>query len=327
MKSEFRPWGQMAWILPKLSLSSWSILGVLGTEERCTALLGALETANISFSRFLHILDPSPFPEADFDARYAERKTALLSAGADASEMPEVELLSDIDTIRDQFDAFKLKASENVILDVSAMPKWWFYPLIRFLVRDPDVKNLLVTYASAQKYEDKLSFNPEPLNPLPTFGGSSYKESYEELVVGVGYAPLGLRDLYGTNMKRVRYLFPFPPGPPHFERNWRFLKQIESDLEPRDPQDDDYAHVHMYDCSAIFDALRQFSDGGLRKTALAPFGPKTMSLAMCLFSLAAESAGKPRVPVFYTTGIKQINGEPDIHAYCLKLGGRELYTI
>ena len=93
----------------------------------------------------------------------------------------------------------------------------------------------------------------------------------------------------------------------------------------------------MYDCPQIFDALLEMTNDAKDTAAIAPYGPKTQSLAMCLFAIAAASAGRPRVPVFYaqphryaldySTGIKLKNGKPDIVAYCLKLAGGNLYAI
>lgn len=94
---------------------------------------------------------------------------------------------------------------------------------------------------------------------------------------------------------------------------------------------------YMYDVPSIFDALCTFTDDGRRTSALAPFGPKTVSLAMCLFAIAADRARRGAVPVYYTqprryaidytTGIKEVKGVPDIKAYCVRHSGRDLYNI
>jgi len=108
-----------------------------------------------------------------------------------------------------------------------------------------------------------------------------------------------------------------------------FLRRLETEIENRNPGRDDRWHIHLYDCPAMFDALRTFTNNGKRTSALAPYGPKTMSLAMCLFAYSAERAGLPSVPVYYTQprryalryseGIKMVDGRPDIQAYCLRI--------
>ena len=118
-----------------------------------------------------------------------------------------------------------------------------------------------------------------------------------------------------------------------------FLKELQDQIANREARrdDDDRWHVHMYDCPAIFEAISRFTRGGTRTAALAPFGPKTVSLAMCLFALAAENAGRSSVPAYYTqpkryatnytTGIKMIDRVPDVRAYVLRLDGNDLYRL
>jgi hypothetical protein len=217
------------------------------------------------------------------------------------------------------------------------MPKRWFFPLTRFLLANAAIDTLVVTYASAQKYGKQLSSDPAAPAPLPTFDEPRTSEGYDELVVGVGFAPLGLRDLFEAEIGKIRYLFPFPPGPPNFFRNWQFLRTLESEVENRNLHLEDRFQIHMYDVPGAFEALQKITLNGERSCALAPFGPKTLSLAMCLFALAAETAEREPVHVYYTQprrygidytiGIRKIDGNADIKAYCLRIGGRDLYKL
>ena len=213
------------------------------------------------------------------------------------------------------------------------MPKWWFFPWYGYPWR-LSCEKFVITYASATAYDNQLSSDPSPLSPLPTFDEPPIRSAHQELVVGIGFTPLGLRDIYASDFENIRYIFPFPPGPPHFERNWEFLRILESEIESRNLQAEDPWPVHMYDCPSVFRALRTFTKDGERTAALAPFGPKTHSLAMCLFALAAGHAGKSPVHVLYTqprryalnytTGIKITNGVPDVKRLCT-LGRSDLY--
>ena len=160
---------------------------------------------------------------------------------------------------------------------------------------------------------------------------------YDDLVVGVGFAPLGLKDLFESDFEKIRYLFPFPPGPPNYYRNWNFLRSLESEMENRNLETVDRWQVHTFDLPNTFDALCRVTQNGNRTSAMAPFGPKTQSLAMCLFALAAEDVDRAPVHIYYTqprryaidysNGIAQIDNKPDIKAYCIKINGRNLYTI
>lgn len=333
----YRPWGPLPWLDRKFDSPSWSVLGVSGTEERGASTLMLIPSTRRKECRFLRIIDPESANPSEYEDRLDTLAEGLVALGVDQSMMPEVPLLANIDEIRDQVSAFLENSGPDIILDITSMPKWWFFPTLRFLLEDDRAKTLIVTYGSGVKYASHLASNTRALEPLPTFEGQDGRSEHKELIVAIGFAPLELADLYAEPMERVRYLFPFPPGPPHFERNWRFLQDLEERIAHDRRHDDDRWHVNMYDCPSVFEALERFTDKGRRTSALAPFGPKTISLAMCLFSLACEAADRPSVPAFYTqpkryalnytTGIKYVNGEPDVRAYAIKIKGRVLYQL
>ena len=116
-----------------------------------------------------------------------------------------------------------------------------------------------------------------------------------------------------------------------------FVKQIEDLTKNRKIDPPNRVHIDMYDCPQVFDALCDMTNNGHQTSAIAPYGPKTVSLAMCLFALAVAAAGRPRVPVYYaqpcryaldyTSGIRMRGNAPDVTGYCLRLAGRDLYTL
>ena len=337
MTAIYQPWGPLEWMLPRLADRRWSMLGVLGTEERCAAALSVIPKHQLQARRFLLVRDPSPSPAEAFAKRYLEIAALLATHGLLTEEVEEVGLLADIDTIRDRVDALLAVSTPHVIIDITSMPKWWFFPAIRMLMESAQVETLVATYAAARNYGARLSSDPEPLAPLPTFNEPPDRHRNDELIIGIGFAALSLRDLYVADAEKIRYLFPFPPGPPNFLRNWEFLRVLEGEIENRSMAEEDRWYVHMFDCPSMFDALCNFTKGGTRTAALAPFGPKPMSLAMCMFALAAAKAARPPVHVYYTQpkrydvdysrGIAEIDGRPDVKAYCLKLRGTEVYRL
>jgi hypothetical protein len=334
----YRPWGPLEWLLPRLSAPEWSLLGVHGTEERCAGTYEVLAPIGLRATNFLRILDPAPTPKEQFEEAFALRRATLMELGATAPAFIDVPLLADIDTMFDTLQVFLSAAGPHVVLDITSMPKWWFFPLIRMIMARREVEDLVVTYTSAVDYAAQLSSDPAPLAPLPTFSEPPDRARHDELIVGIGFAPLSLRELYATSAGKIRYMFPFPPGPPNFFRNWEFLRILENEVENRAMEEGDRWHVHMYDCPSIFDTLKAWTANGTKTSALAPFGPKTLSLAMCVFALAAGRARLHPVHVFYTQprryevaytrGIKRSeDGRPDIKAYCLRLGGRDVYRL
>lgn len=329
--------------MSKLSDGEWDLVSVVGTEDRCVAVARNLAGCRLRSASFLRIADPEPADPTAYSSRLGTIEDRIRRAAPADCVIEQVPLLASIDEIADCAEKIGAQTAGRVLLDLTAMPKYWFFPLLRFLLRDARIEELVATYASAIDYAKAISSNPLPLAELPTFESDERVEA-EELIVGIGFAPLGLKDLYKPTIKKIRYLFPFPPGPPNVDRNWEFLKEMHNQTDFRDPKEGrpynpkrDRWHVHMYDCPANFDALCRFSALGRTPVILAPFGPKTVSLAMCLFALAVEAAELGRVGAYYTqpmqyaldysSGIGQRDGRDDIRAYCLKLGGRFLYDL
>ena len=336
MAENFRPWGQLNWLMGKLPAANWSFLGTLGTEDRCTAAYLQL-APTVGPKRLLKILDPHIAEAALFHQRFKEIQATFEGGGAGAEDIVEANLLQNIDRIAEISEAFRNESDGKIVLDISSMPKRWFFPIMRFLSQDPEVRDLIVCYSVAGKYGDQLSSDPLPLGPLPTFDQPRAEANYDDLVVGVGFAPLGLKDLFEADIEKIRYLFPFPPGPPNYFRNWEFLRSLESEVENRNLRTEDRWQVHTFDVPDAFEALCRVTNGGDRTCALAPLGPKTHSLAMCLFALALERAGRQPAHVYYTqprryaldysVGTASYDGAPDIKAYCVKLNGRHLYEL
>jgi hypothetical protein len=168
-----------------------------------------------------------------------------------------------------------------------------------------------------------------PLKCLPLFGPNSFDDQVDIAIIGVGFVPLGLASLLEPykDSTPVELLFPFPPGPPFYQRNWRFIQEIRHTLADRgsDPH-----RIHALDVSAAFDHVSALCAQGQKRAAFAPYGPKPISLAMCIYATLNEC------PVYYTqpkayhpeysTGISTIEGRPNIHGYAIRLAGRTFYN-
>lgn len=338
MRIRYRPWGPLDWVMDRLPGLRWGLFGSLSTEDRCAATLAALGNERVTSPHLLKILDPDMPVTEPFAERHEEMRQRLLAAGCPAESIVDAPLLATIDEMAAQLNGFLRRSGQHVILDITSMPKHWFFPLTKMLLRDTEVKNIIVTYCSAEAYAQTLSANPNPLRALPGFATDDARVEHETAIVGIGFEPLGLSELYSQHaIEKVRYIFPFPPGPPGFHRNWAFVRELERSTLNRAANQDDRWHIDMYDCSATFDALGRLTRGGQSTTVLAPYGPKTTSLAMCLFAIALEALGRPQAPVYYaqpkrydirySTGIRVIGGRSDIKAYCIRLNGVNLYDL
>ena len=263
MTENYRAWGQLSWLTGRLPDKNWSLLGTLGTEDRCTATHQQIGSRVVN-SLFLKILDPQMPPNNSFTERYEEIKCRLLAQGVNQNEIETVDLLQDTDTMEDVVERYMSSASGQLILDISSMPKRWFFPVLRFLLRSDYVQTLVVTYTVAVSYGNQLSSDLLAIGPLPTFDKPRDSNHYDDLVVGVGFAPLGLKDLFESDFEKIRYLFPFPPGPPNYYRNWNFLRSLESEMENRNLETVDRWQVHTFDLPNTFDALCRVTQNGNR---------------------------------------------------------------
>ncbi len=338
--THYRPWGPLPWLLGRLPDRRWGVMGSLSTEDRCAAVLTGINRQDRAGLRFVKILDPDQPIDQPFEARHEEMRKRLVTLGCCNGEIVDAELLATIDEMKAEVDAFVAVAGENVILDITSMPKHWFFPIVRALLRDPAVKTMLITYCSAGSYGKQLSSNPNPMRTLPGFGTADSRTSHEVAVVGIGFEPMGLKELYARHRwEKMRYIFPFPPGPPGFHRNWNFVRTLEEQAKEHDdsPEQDRW-HINMYDCSSTFDALSRVTRDGQAKAVFAPYGPKTSSLAMCLFACATQEGSGPQLPVYYAQPRrydigysrdvrKTADGRDDIKAYCVKLNGVGLYRL
>ena len=345
MIDSYRPSGPLNWILEKLpSAGKFDLIGASASEERSNAVPELLyDRDKLRNASLLAINDqPSTYLVPSQKLRRANFDALRLRI-PNLQEPFELDLFSSLDELDDAFDQLSPKIGENVVLDISALPKRVFFYLIRRLDELVSIRNLIVTYSVPKSYETPLHKNPAGWDSLPSFGVSKSHEEKPMLVVAVGYHHLKLLELIqDREPQRVRLLMPFPSMPNGFKLNWDFVRNIREqfgeshgDQAPFKPQH--IRRVNPYSASLAFDHLVGQTANHSGEIILAPFGPKPISLAMALFALAAEHNGRS-VSVGYTQptsynpnysrGIKiDAEGKPVVHSFVLKLAGTQLYRL
>ncbi len=215
----------------------------------------------------------------------------------------------------------------NIILDMTCLPKRFFFPACRLLLQSSEVRTLIVTYATPIRYShDALAEDFQEWRALPLFSGST--ETPEILIVNVGHHAMGLPDQieHGSPRMDVKLFFPFPNAPESYHLTRQFLRSVEQNLRNAGAQ---IKHVNGMDVSDAFEHICSLSEQGNKRVLFAPYGPKPTSLAMCIYATLNGSAvfyTQPRVyNPEYTHGIKSVNGENQVYAYCVKLEGRQFY--
>src|SRR6185312_9754117 len=232
----FRPWGSIQWVLSKLPALEWSLLGSVNSEERSIAAWQYFkQNATLREGLLIRVDDlPSRFSRLG-EAMVAERLREISQIGAPSLGMPRMPLFSSDEQIVTTVYFFDASATENIILDITSIPKRFFFPFVHRLLGSPKVRNLVVTYTSPNQYHDgPLAEDHKSLEPLPLFRAHTVASNKVDLVIiGVGFMPLGLADFLEKykyqQVVQIRTLFPFPPGPPGFQRNWKFINALRKD--------------------------------------------------------------------------------------------------
>jgi len=328
----YRPWGILDWILSRGPDITWDLIGCFGTEERSLSVWQQLHCRQrLGNIKLLRISDkPSRYSTAAAE-RLDVRLQQLKEAGGDVSFIEDHDITENQGDILKIFDNFVTTKGQSVIVDVTSLPKRFFFPIIKILMKMKTTENLMVTYTRPESYTaDKLAENFDDWAHLPMFLGGYERKPAEILIVNVGFAPMGLKRELGQGEPGlpIRLLFPFPAPPRAVRRAWGFVQNLQ---KGRSLKSFTLYRTDAKDISGAFNRLVSLTDGGRLKAELAPFGPKPISVAMCIFAVLTESEVFYTQPTVYhpdySTGVSQINGIPETYAYWVRLGNKDFYSI
>ncbi len=339
MIGPYRPHGPLRWLLRHFaSVSNWDVIGSLGVEDRSVAVPIELKSAGkLGGCWLLRISDPPSPWQPEIQRKLSEREAQVSAEMANRFEIVDEELMSDLPELEPLGDTLEGSVASNVILDISCLPKRFFFYLLRRLIASPRVQQLLVTLTVPERYGRELSRNAGRWDYLPSFGRERDDKAQPILIIGVGYQHLNLLEVAEeSDPSTVRLLFPFPSKPPGAIQNWEFVRRIEGQKKLGLTQND-VLRVHPQATSLAFDILTGQCAGRTDEVWLAPFGPKSMSLAMVLFALAREAHGLD-VSIGYTQplayspsyseGVEYMrDGHPLIHCYAIKMDGKDIYSM
>jgi len=332
--AKYRPWGRLREVINNIGRDKFFFYGCLSTEDRCVGALSELEKMGaIGGVSLVEIADiPSEYSESAAAKRYVNEKR-FEEIGFGSALIEKIDLLDSEEKVFRWVEEC-IPRSSKVILDISSLPKRFFFAAVKILLRDPRVEDLIVVYSLPTRYYGgNLAERPSDWRALPLFGPQQYPDpKYDLAVVGVGFLPFGLPELLKSGFMEAKphLFFPFPASPATYTKTWDFVRQIESSLSLN--AEDQLAQVNAIDPSDTFDHINWLTDNGRLSALFAPYGPKPMSLGMAVYAAITGS------PVFYTqprvyhpdysTGIKiGGDGHPLIYAYCLKLDGRDIYMV
>lgn len=339
MISCFKPWGNIDWILGKMShIQNWGYLGCISPEDRSTITLEWLAAHNMLDVCEMWKIDDeprflSPYKKINQEKYEQQKKKCSSFEGVVPINLIEFKLFDSDRVASDNFRAFVERTDGNIIFDISSMPKRWFFPIVRECLQNEGTRNLIITYAVAKTYSSIQGEDPIGWRHIPSFGETSECDDKEKYyIVSAGFQPLSLPDwIEGFPDAELYIIFPFPSDVNGYHRVWDFIRAIETDGGKIDSRYIKY--VSGYNLPLIYNSVSELI--ALEKDkqpVFVPYGPKPVSLA---FSLLASQL---QIPVGYTqptyynpdysTGVDMyFNGEPRILTYLIKQDGETLYTF
>lgn len=337
INGSMRPWGKLNWLfrMPSLRSSRWFLIGSISTQDRCqSVLLHNQRSFELSGGSLLKIIDePSMYSTATADRlkRNLEAVSRLLPRNF---EVFEHRLLGPLLPLRNQVAEWISRSGGNVVLDISALPERFSFPVLRWLVESVEVRNLAVTYMFPQSYtREDLGYDAQDWGQLPTFVDDSATGpvDVQHVVVGVGFLPYSLSDwlkkTYSRPSFKVSLLLPFPAPPSSVNRAWDFIRRIEPDLSIRD--DRQIMRVAADDLWTAFQRIETLTRNGKDRAVFSPYGPKAHSIAMAIHALKHKCEVYFTQPAYYhpeySIGIGIDGGLPAGNAYALRLNGVDLY--
>ena len=338
IRNTFQPWGSLQSILNHKRDVDWAFIGSISPEDRCISTVKTL----LSFGSIEQNLifqiesDASRFKNESM-SKIGQNRQRLSELAELSCSILEMSLFAKHQQI---FEAlvhfFGSVRTRNLLIDITCLPKRIFFLAIKLaLSQNNRFENIIVTYAEPECYgESPLAEDPEDWRALPGFASPFNEPELKNVIIGIGFEPLGLPRLYGNgnfSQSKTSLLFPFPSQPDRVRKNWDFIRNLSPDM--RIPSTD----IHRVDASNvpdIFDQIETITHRAEEYTILAPFGPKPVSLAMCLF--AVKYSNIDRSPsVFYTQptvynpsyscGIKTSAEGDVVNAYCIRLNANNLY--
>ncbi len=130
-----------------------------------------------------------------------------------------------------------------------------------------------------------------------------------------------------TKHDAIKLLIPIPAPLTAARRTWESVYRLQGGR--RDAKFENY-RVGAQDLPAAFERIISLVPKPSANPAFAPFGPKPISAAMCLYAMQHNSGVYyPQPEVYhpnYSQGIGKIGGRDAVHAYWIKHAGQFLYS-
>jgi hypothetical protein len=334
----YRPWGPIKWVLSLSDKKNWHFIGAIGTTERSLTCWSLLNGYNILQEyQLADIRDVESIKyRAIANKAFKTQLGIYLKGGGSDKAIKAFHLMEELYSIQHFAKTYSEDAT-SIILDVTSLPKRFFFPILRTFLNSKTVKNIMITYTAASDYasDNPLYEDIESWKPLPGFCGEVLNKDKEQWIVSVGLLVETLRQYLGDNPghERMKLLVPFPAQLSIQRRSLESVARLEGgklQSDKRNPRFEKF-YVDSYDMSSTYDRIISIAQNSQKPIAFAPFGPKPISVAMCLYAVARECAVYyPQPTVYnpnYAIGIRDNDPLKAISAYWIRHEGEDLFAI
>lgn len=334
---DINPSGKLKWLLSRDRSRDWCITCCSSFEERCLSIHEFYKRKVFSPISVSVISLENP-PTDLWTKGKRNREVNLRNIRNMASNISSTYYQS---RLVDRYEPKRIfsevidnnkKLTDSFLVDITTMPKRYFLEGIKILLNSRSVKNLLVTYASAESYPEKdLVRDPQPPNAIQGFARiEDFKNDRLRRVVSLGFNAFNVEELISTNnISGIDFIFPFPPGSTSFRRNWKLLSSFihESPLNGRGMH-----RIHRVHGLDLFHLNQRLCSWSTRESLdMIPLGSKPHALAMGLAYIKDSGHSQVLYPQpngynpDYSIGIKRdASGIPEIYGYMLKREGKKL---
>ena len=277
-----KPWGHIDWLLSFYGQKTWNLICSSSFEKRSTTLplyIGKKDI--ISCATIIRIDDP-PNKDSDQITELTNKSESTITNQLKEHKLVKRELM-EAPTVWSDLLTEVCSKRISVILDVTTLPKRVALFLLRLLIENKNVADLIVCYTTAGGYTEKdLASDMKPPSALPGFSKIQSDSDDNIVIISVGYSTFNLGGLLEQERSTdVHFLLPFPPASPSFRRNWRFLEKLVADAESPNHV---IKRIHAYDMFQVYDWLVGHIWEN-RSITMLPLGPKPHSIAMALAQL------------------------------------------
>jgi hypothetical protein len=246
------------------------------------------------------------------------------------SEVSAIELLAWPKAVLALCEAVAASSGPHVVLDISGLPKRFFFPMIRALLGSGEhVLDIVVTYTVAAEYariDGRLSLNPMEAAYLPSFAGAGFASSPQQMFLSLGFQSLGVIPILKSTASagaKIDILFPYPTGNAQLGIIWDFVSEINEVFS------ESQRRVVAASPLDVNSAYNRLTSAPKQTTWLLPYGPKPISLAMAIAAVRRDWSVYYTQPRHYrpdySKGIATSHGLPQCIAYVLRADGVDLY--